>query len=165
MGSAHHREIRPETQYDDFDVVIAGGSTAAFAAAIASAECGAKTALLEPTNWVGGQLTSSAVPAVDEAWHSIKDKHTGKVLLNVSKIARDPRNITSNFFNSLQSMEECGDCWVSRFCFRPKAYLENQLLPLQEKVADRLVVFLETVVKNVDVDSPGNRIRSLTAIR
>ena len=54
--------------HDDFDVVIAGGSTAAFAAAIAAAESGARTALIEPTDWVGGQLTSSGVPAVDEAW-------------------------------------------------------------------------------------------------
>ena len=36
----------------DFDVVIAGGSTAAFAAAIAAAESGARTALIEPTDWV-----------------------------------------------------------------------------------------------------------------
>nr|MCS5616776.1 FAD-dependent oxidoreductase [Pirellulales bacterium] len=34
----------------DFDVVIAGGSTAAFAAAIAAAESGARTALIEPTD-------------------------------------------------------------------------------------------------------------------
>ena len=41
------------------------------AAALSAAEAGARTALLEPTDWVGGQLTSSAVPAIDEAWHSI----------------------------------------------------------------------------------------------
>ena len=57
----------------DFDVVIAGGTTAAFAAAVASAESGARTALIEPTDWVGGQLTASAVPAVDEAWHKVTD--------------------------------------------------------------------------------------------
>jgi NADPH-dependent 2,4-dienoyl-CoA reductase/sulfur reductase-like enzyme len=46
-------------------VVIAGGTTAAFAAAISSAAEGVQTCLLEPTDWVGGQLTASGVPAVD----------------------------------------------------------------------------------------------------
>ena len=75
---------------DGFDVVVAGGSTAALAAAFTAAEEGARVALLEPTDWVGGQLTSSGVPAVDEAWHKITDPESGEVLLNVSKIARDP---------------------------------------------------------------------------
>ena len=47
------------------DVIIAGGSTAAFAAALSSAHAGVKTCLIEPTDWVGGQLTASGVPAVD----------------------------------------------------------------------------------------------------
>lgn len=34
-------------------VVIVGGTTAAFSAAISSAQEGAQTCLLEPTNWVG----------------------------------------------------------------------------------------------------------------
>lgn len=148
-----------------FDVVIAGGSTAAFAAALASAKSGARTALLEPTDWVGGQLTSSGVPAVDEAWHKITDKETGEPLLNVSQLARDPKNITPSFLKTLKGLSECGDCWVSRFCFRPQVYLEQQLLPLQEAVGDKLVVFHETVVKSVERDSSGKKILSLTAIQ
>ncbi|MDZ4656117.1 MAG: FAD-dependent oxidoreductase [Bythopirellula sp.] len=151
--------------YDDFDVVIAGGSTAAFAAAIASAKSGARTALIEPTDWVGGQLTSSGVPAVDEAWHTITDKETGKPLLSVAKLARDPKNITPNFLSTLTNMKDCGDCWVSRFCFRPQEYLRTQLLPLQEELGDKLVVFTETVVKRVELDPTGSKIKSLLCIR
>ena len=47
------------------DVVIVGGSTSALAAAFAAASSGVKTCLLEPTNWIGGQLTASGVPAID----------------------------------------------------------------------------------------------------
>ena len=50
------------------DVIIAGGSTAALAAAIASADSGATTVLIEPTDWIGGQLTSSG----DTTVHAIK---------------------------------------------------------------------------------------------
>ena len=67
----------------DFDVVIAGGSTAAFAAAVSAAESGVRIALLEPTDWVGGQLTSSGVPAVDEAWHQLTDD-AGDVTIDVA---------------------------------------------------------------------------------
>ena len=72
------RAGREERRVERFDVVIAGGSTAAFAAAVASAEHGAKTALIEPTDWVGGQLTSSGVPAVDEAWHKLDGPGNGR---------------------------------------------------------------------------------------
>ena len=153
------------TRHDEFEVVIAGGSTAAFAAAIASAKSGAKTALLEPTDWVGGQLTASAVPAIDEAWHKISDPDSGEVLLNVAQWARTPQNMTPNFLQTLRGMQDCGDCWVSRFCFRPKVYLETQLLPLQRAAGDNLIVFLDTVVKQVEVDSAGQRMIAITAIQ
>ena len=157
--------VPSEIVHQGFDVVIAGGSTAAFAAAVAAASSGARTALLEPTDWVGGQLTSSGVPAVDEAWHSIKDKETLKPLIDVAKWARDPRNITPNFLQTLEGLPECGDCWVSRYCFRPGIYLDTQLLPMQTQVKENLVVFLETVVKRVELDPSRKRIQSLTAIR
>ncbi len=153
------------TDHNDFDVVIAGGSTAAFAAAIASAKSGAKTALLEPTDWVGGQLTSSAVPAIDEAWHKITDDESDEVLLDVSQWARDPRNMTPNFLATLRGMKNCGECWVSRFCFRPREYLQTQLLPLQRQQAKNLIVFLETVVKRVELEDSGSKISAITAIR
>jgi hypothetical protein len=152
----------PELQR--FDVVVAGGTTAAFAAALASAESGARTALIEPTDWVGGQLTASGVPAVDEAWHTIRDPKSDKDLLNVALVARDPRNITPNFLAALRGIDQCGDCWVSRFCFRPDQFLVNQLLPLQKRAGPSLVVYLDAVVKSVSLDSTGSRLRSLTAV-
>ena len=88
----------------DFDVVIAGGSTAAFAAALAAAGSGARTALVEPTDWVGGQLTSSGVPAVDEAWHTVRGKSPQDASLDVARIARDPANITPNFARPSQRL-------------------------------------------------------------
>jgi UDP-N-acetylglucosamine:LPS N-acetylglucosamine transferase len=53
---------------ENCDVIIGGGSLSAIAAGIASASNGVLTCLIEPTDWIGGQLTSSGVPAVDFAW-------------------------------------------------------------------------------------------------
>jgi hypothetical protein len=150
--------------HDEFDVVIAGGSTAAFAAAIAAAASGAKTALIEPTDWVGGQLTSSGVPAVDEAWHTIKERDPAARPYSVAAVARTPANITPSFLALLKSIENPGDCWVSRFCFCPDTFLEKQLLPMEKSLGDRLVVFLDTVVKKVELSNDRQRVVSLSCI-
>lgn len=49
---------QPAPQVIRADVIIAGGSTAALAAAFAAAEEGATTVRIEPTDWMGGQLTT-----------------------------------------------------------------------------------------------------------
>ena len=146
------------------EVIIAGGSTAALAAAFAAAEQGVKTVLIEPTDWIGGQLTASGVPAVDEAWHRVTDEQTGEVL-NVAKIARDPRNMTPAFRDTLQRIGNPGRGWVSRFCFEPKTILNEHLIPWECRLADRLKVYRQTVVKSIDVDPDTGLVRGLTAIR
>jgi hypothetical protein len=145
-----------------FDIVIAGGSTAALAAAFAAAEEGASVALLEPTDWIGGQLTSSGVPAVDEAWHKITTDD-GKVLLDVAAVARDPRNMTPFFRDALAAIGNPGGGWVSRYCFEPKKLLDGFLVPRERGLADRLTIFRDTVVKRAETD--GRRITALEAIR
>lgn len=152
---------------DDFDVVIAGGSTAAFAAAVAAAESGAATALLEPTDWVGGQLTASGVPAVDEAWHKLTDPKTGAVALDVAAVARRPENMTPSFRALLDATGNPGRGWVSRFCFEPKPFLERHLLPRETALAaaGKLTVYRETVVKRVETDPAAGRITALVAVR
>lgn len=158
----------PEPEASHYDVVIAGGSTAALAAAFAAAEEGATVALLEPTDWIGGQITSSAVPAIDEAWHKIRGESTadgqpGEVLLNVAAVARDPRNMTPFFRDALLATGNPGKGWVSRFCFEPLPFIERFLLPRERELADRLTVFRETVVKRVETE--GERITAIVAIQ
>lgn len=54
----------PTTYVDDVDILIGGGSLSALAATITAANLtrDLKIVLLEPTDWPGGQLTSSSVP-------------------------------------------------------------------------------------------------------
>jgi hypothetical protein len=49
-----------------FDVVIVGAGTGGISAAIQAARLGAHVALVEETDWVGGQITASAVGQMDE---------------------------------------------------------------------------------------------------
>ncbi|MCA9239253.1 MAG: FAD-dependent oxidoreductase, partial [Planctomycetales bacterium] len=131
-----------------YDVIVCGGSAAALAAAFTAAEEGASVALIEPTDWIGGQFTASGVPAVDEAWHRIRDPESGIVLLDVAKIARDPRNITPFLHDALSRIGNPGRGWVSRYCFQPREILEGAFLPRERRLSDRLTVYRNTVVKS-----------------
>lgn len=148
---------------ESFDVVIAGGTTAALAAAVAACDEGARVALIEPTDWPGGQLTSSGVPAVDEAWHKLVDPQTKAVLLDVAAAARNPVNMSPIFRDMLARSGVGGDGWVSRFCFEPKHLLEKEIEPLLAARRERLTVFLNAVVKRVDADDGA--ITSFTVIQ
>jgi hypothetical protein len=50
------------------DVAIIGGGVGGFAAALAALRDGMSVVLTEETDWIGGQLTSQAVPPDENAW-------------------------------------------------------------------------------------------------
>ncbi len=155
---------RPSRAEERFDVIVAGGSTAAFATAIAAAEEGARTCLIEPTDWVGGQLTSSGVPAVDEAWHTIVDPKTKQVVIDVAKVARARENMTPSFRAMLDAIGPRGGAWVSDYCFEPQEFLDTLLSPMERRLKN-LVVLRNTVIKKVESDPVSKRITSITAIQ
>ncbi len=126
------------------DVVIAGGTTAAVAAAVASADVGAKTCLVEPTEWVGGQLTASAVSAIDWAWHKVDS-------LDVGAAAKARANVTPTFFAMAESLGNPGGCWVSKNCYEPKSLLTGSLGALVGRYtqAGTLLVLKQAVPKRV----------------
>ena len=50
------------------EIVIVGGGTGGCAAALAAARNGRRVILLEETDWIGGQLTTQAVPPDEHPW-------------------------------------------------------------------------------------------------
>ncbi|MBI2297675.1 MAG: FAD-dependent oxidoreductase [Armatimonadetes bacterium] len=53
---------------DNPDILIVGGGTGGCAAALAAAGLGLRVVLTEETDWLGGQLTSQAVPPDEHPW-------------------------------------------------------------------------------------------------
>ncbi|KAH3743989.1 FAD-dependent oxidoreductase [Pelomyxa schiedti] len=143
------------------NVVIAGGTTSALAAAISAASEISGVCLLEPTDWLGGQTTIS-VPAIDFAWHTVTD---GNQSLPVYKYARDPSNLPPIFNTIVKKIGSPGHCWVSTNCFPPQLFLDY-VQPYLAQVASNLSIFYNTVVKSVQTYSTesGKGISSLTAI-
>jgi hypothetical protein len=141
------------------DVVIAGGTTAALAAALTSADRGAKTCLLEPTEWLGGQLTATGVPAIDLAWHTTPSG------LKVGDIAKDPANLSGWFRKMFLGTHDTSRCTVSFECFQPKDLLLGPIANLTAPYRNngRLVIFPQTVVKRFEV--AGGRATKLVAVK
>ena len=50
------------------DVAIIGGGLGGCAAALAALRAGRTVVMTEPTDWIGGQLTSQAVPPDEHPW-------------------------------------------------------------------------------------------------
>ena len=50
------------------DILVVGGGLGGVAAALAATARGRSVVMSEPTDWVGGQLTSQAVPPDEHRW-------------------------------------------------------------------------------------------------
>jgi alkyl hydroperoxide reductase subunit AhpF len=97
------------------DVIINGGSLAGFAAALSSSNLGSKTCLIEPTSWLGGQLTNQGVSAFDFPYQKLNYG------LDMSKISTQSQHIPANLRPILAKLKtESGTCWVSKYCNEPK---------------------------------------------
>ena len=65
-ASASGKSLRPKELAAD--LVIIGGSLGGCAAALAAARNGLRVIMTEETDWIGGQLTSQAVPPDENPW-------------------------------------------------------------------------------------------------
>ncbi|MBO7747685.1 FAD-dependent oxidoreductase [Paenibacillus sp. MWE-103] len=114
------------------DLVIIGGGTGGCAAALAAAKMGLTVIMTEETPWIGGQLTSQAVPPDEHPWieqfgctRSYRRFRDG-----VRQYYRDYFPLTPEARANVQLNP--GNGWVSRLCHEPRAalaVLRNLLAP------------------------------------
>lgn len=156
-------------------VIVLGGTTAAFAAAITAADNaqdGETVCLTEPTDWLGGQLTSSGVPAVDYAHHDVDVPGIGKVKTSDASRHMDMQNkYFGEWMAKLGPVSEDkklafpspATCWVSVRCFPPSEILGsiNELAASYES-RGKLKIFKNTVVKSVQTEA--QKITAVTVI-
>jgi hypothetical protein len=143
------------------DVLIAGGGTGGVAAALAACRRGCRTCLIEETDWLGGQLSTQGVSALDEhehieafggtaSYYALREGLRAHYRSIAGEAGRDPQ------FNP-------GACWVTRLAFEPTvgARRVRELLAPHE-ASGRLSVFLRH--KTVAIDAADDQIRSLVAL-
>ena len=123
----------------EFDVVIVGGGAGGTSAAIQSARNGAKTLLIEETDWLGGMLTSAGVSAID-----------GNYKL--------PSGFWGEFKDSLVShygsLEALKTGWVSNVLFEPK--VGNEILKSITQNEKNLKILYSTSTQSVSKNDGNN---------
>ncbi|HVK04626.1 MAG TPA: FAD-dependent oxidoreductase, partial [Armatimonadaceae bacterium] len=144
------------------DVAILGGGTGGVAAALAALRAGKTVILTEATDWVGGQLTSQAVPPDENPW--IEERGCTR---SYRRLRDDIRDYYRRFYPlSAEARADPhlnpGGGRVSRLCHEPRVALNvmnGYLLPYVS--AGRLTLLLEH--EPVGATTEGDRVTSVTA--
>ena len=143
------------------DLVIVGGGVGGCAAALAACRAGLRVILTEETDWIGGQLTSQAVPPDEHPWiesfgctRAYRQFRSG-----VRSYYRDHFPLTARARSNV--LLNPGNGGVSRLCHEPRvalAVFEQMLAP--HVSTGRLRILLEHEPVAADVD--GDRVRAVT---
>jgi hypothetical protein len=142
------------------DVAVIGGSVGGCAAALAALRNGMKVIMTEETDWIGGQLTSQAVPP---------DEHPWIESFGCTRLYRTYRRRVREFYQTNYPLTEAarsreplnpGGGTVSRLTHEPRvslAVLEAMLAPYAS--SGQLTVLLKH--KPVSADIQGEWVRSV----
>ncbi len=144
-----------------FDVVIIGGGTGGCAAALAALRNGMRVVLTEETDWIGGQLTSQAVPPDEHPWIEMfgRTQSYAAYRQGVREFYRKHYPLTSEARSRVHLNP--GDGGVSRLTHEPrvsKHVLEQMLMPYVS--GGKLTVLLRH--KPVAADTAGDRVKSVS---
>ncbi len=145
------------------DVAVIGGGLGGCAAALAACRAGLRVVMSEETDWIGGQLTSQAVPPDEHPWiedfgctrsyrafrEGVRARYRADFPLTAAARA-DPR------LNP-------GNGWVSRLCHEPRVALAVIEAMLAPHVADGRLRILRGHVP-VAADTDHDRVRAVTLL-
>lgn len=143
------------------DVVIIGGGLGGTAAALAAAKAGLRVLVTEETDWLGGQLTSQAVPPDEHRW--IEESGSTASYREFRSRVREyyRRNYPLTEAARSNSILNPGNGWVSRLAHEPKvalAVLQEMLAPYVN--TGRIEVLYHTVP--VAADTEGDYVTGVT---
>jgi hypothetical protein len=143
------------------EILVVGGGLGGVAAALAALRRGRQVVLTEPTDWLGGQLTSQAVPP---------DEHQWIEQFGCTATYRQLRNGIRAFYREHYPLTEAarsvrhlnpGEGRVSALCHEPRvavAVIDSMLAPHRSN--GRLTVLLRH--HPVAADTEGDRVLGVT---
>lgn len=140
------------------EVLVVGGGVGGCAAALAAADAGRSVILVEPTAWIGGQLTSQAAPP---------DEHPHIESFGCTRSYRRFREGVRAHYRGRFSLSERamrdphlnpGAGWVSRLCFAPQVGVQV----LEEMLAGHIAAGRLLVLRRfeaVRAEAEADRVR------
>ncbi|GIP41455.1 FAD-dependent oxidoreductase [Paenibacillus sp. J31TS4] len=150
-----------ETTLRQADIIVIGGGLGGCTAALAAAKSGCRVIMTEETDWIGGQLTSQAVPP---------DEHKWIESFGCTGTYREFRNRVRAYYKDNYPMTKealandrlnPGNGWVSRICHEPVValrVLQDMLAPYVN--SGRLEILYGC--RPVAAVSEGDEVRSVT---
>ncbi|MBE9138749.1 FAD-dependent oxidoreductase [Nodosilinea sp. LEGE 07088] len=105
------------------EVVVIGGTLGGVAAASQSMQAGVTTCLIELTPWLGGQISSQGVSAIDES-RAMRWRRNFSPSWEAFKalIKQQPVYLPSwTGLPAQLSVAQTNSCWVGELCFTPRA--------------------------------------------
>lgn len=164
-------QLTPLPEADEIwecEVAVIGGSLGGIAAASHAMLTGAQTCLIELTPWLGGQISSQGVSALDESmsmrslqnfspsWQTFKQR-----LENSPALLPSWSNLPSYL-----RVVDLNSCWVGFLCFSPKAgaAVAEQLLKDSVTVPGTRWS-TSTAFKGAEFDISGQEITAIYAVR
>jgi hypothetical protein len=129
------------------DILVVGGGFSGAATAYESLLAGKKVCMTDITDWVGGQVSSQGVSALDE-------RPTQRKQGIFPRGYKEFRQSIKDYYGKLNP----GDCWVSEACFLPRdghSILTNMLKNAAAKGGGQLKWYPNTVIKDLQVVPKG----------
>jgi hypothetical protein len=144
-------------------LVIIGGSLGGCAAALAAARNGLRVIMTEETDWIGGQLTSQAVPPDENPW--IETFGGTRSYQELRQRIRDyyHRNFPLTAAARAQAHLNPGNGSVSRLCHEPRVALAALTEMLAPHVAGKRVQILLNH-HAVRAATNGDRVEGVTVV-
>ncbi len=151
-------------------VVVVGGSLGGVAAASHAMRQGAKTCLIELTPWLGGQVSSGGVSALDESLAMRSKENYSKSWIDFKQLIKEqPVELPAWSNNSAAPLKvsDINSCWVGKLCFPPKAgdAASEKLLQSSSRLAVGSRWSSSTAFKGADFDSTGQQITAIYAVK
>jgi hypothetical protein len=143
------------------DVIIIGASTGGCAAALAAAEAGKTVILTEESDWIGGQLTSQAVPPDEHPW--IEQYGCTLAYRKFREGVRSyyKRNFPMAASAAFNPLFNPGNAIVSRISHEPRAALAVLEAMLAPYVHSGTVTVVRGV-RPIAAETDGDRVRAVT---
>lgn len=135
---------------DRYDVVVVGAGPGGIAASIQAARMGAQVALLEQTDWIGGQMTAAAVGTMDEG--SAKARQSG--------LYKDFVSRTQAYYAARHKSVDTCYFETDSLCIDPQVG-QTILKQMLQQAGPNLHVFTDTSV--TEVTKQGNTVTGVVA--
>jgi hypothetical protein len=145
------------------DVLVVGGGLGGVAGALAAIRLGKRVVLTEETDWLGGQLTSQAVPPDEHPWIEAHGATRSYRLLREKIRAYYHRNYPLTDKARAEERLNPGQGGVSPLCHEPRvalAAIEEMLAP--HRSSGRLEVLVRHRPTSAGTD--GDRVTSVTLL-